>query len=95
MDDKPENIGEYPSRIAAAFRAIEVLNVATYVPPACDGSPPSHRKMSAHEQSLWDCAMESLRLYISGEMDYGDASVKRFEAPMNDKADVSGETKVA
>ncbi len=66
------NYGTIPGRIQAAQSFLErYLYVVD--PPACWGG--GGRELTRAEQAAYDAAIQAMRLYLSGEMDFGDRPI--------------------
>ncbi|MGH7131142.1 MAG: hypothetical protein ACREJO_04265 [Phycisphaerales bacterium] len=66
-----------PARIRAAM---EFLTYCNHLVAPCDAEIKG-RSLTKREQAAYDAATEAVRLYLTGELDFGDTSVTVPVAP--------------
>lgn len=69
MGPNPNNTSLMPARVAAAFTFLGYCESVTH---QCDPATVKY-ELSATEALVKQAALEVLRLYLVGEMDFGDA----------------------
>lgn len=82
-----------PGRIDAAMRFVEHCRLLTEAVHCCGGSKEG-RDLTASERGAYEAALNAMRLYFAGEMDFGgapmrtpDAPSQPAQAPVSDNAD--------
>lgn len=68
MGPNPQNSGVMPARVTAAFTFLGYCESVTH---QCDPTTAKY-ELSATESLVKKAALEVLRLYLVGEMDFGD-----------------------
>jgi hypothetical protein len=73
-----------PGRIIAAMRYIEHCKWLTDPINLC-GMPPPGRSLTQGEQAAYQAALDAVRLYFAGEMDFGGAPMRVPDKRPKDK----------
>lgn len=63
-----------PNRVRAAQQLIEFCRAITE--PCCGDDQAKRRALSAKELAAYEAAVETIRLYVVGELDFGEAPVQ-------------------
>ncbi len=61
-----------PPRVQAALQFIAMMNNKENGTPSFDGSRSPSGELTVHEKATYNSAMNMLKQYFSGEMDFGD-----------------------
>lgn len=73
---------QVPPRIQAALQFVQWASTVGLPPISPIGTPYGEpRDLTAEEKAAYNAALESLRLYFAGEMDYGDCAPTAMQAP--------------
>jgi hypothetical protein len=69
-----------PGRIDAAMRFVEHCRMLTESVHCCGGSTQG-RDLCASERAAYEAALNAMRLYFAGEMDFGGAPMRLPDPP--------------
>lgn len=82
-----QEFGYVPSRVQAAQAYLYFCATQQMAYSGIDGVPAEGRALSEKEESVREAALETLRLYFSNEMDYGDVHPKASSSDNDDPQD--------
>lgn len=74
-----------PPRVQAALQFISMMNVKENGTPGFDGSHSPSGELTPHEKATYNSAMNMLKQYFSGEMDFGDTPPSPIHPPPDDE----------
>lgn len=77
-------VREMPPRVNAAFRALSTIHQMRVIPSVFDGGQPDMRDMISAEKQLYLASLDTLRLYVTGEMDFAEPPPPIFMQPPPD-----------
>ncbi len=81
-----EESSSIPPKVEAAFKYLEwSRSSGSSFMDLCGGSSKEPKKLSLNERAVFDAALEVLRLYLSGEMDFAPTVCVQEEKKLQEK----------